>query len=89
MLIIWVDSESLAVMENISLNLKKRSVLSTDLTTGGAFSVTSVTCPHTMLMADHAVTQRIIGHAKPEKTAFFNARSTLPFITSPFTLVDI
>ena len=89
MLIIWVYSESLAVMENISLNLKKGSVLSTDFTTSSAFSVTSVTCPHAMLMADHAVTQRIISHAEPEKTAFFDARSTLPFITSPFTLVDI
>ena len=89
MLIIWIDPKSLAIVENISLNLEKRRMLSTDLTTSGAFSVTSVTCPHAMLVADHAVTQRIISHAKPEKTAFFNARSTLPFITSPFTLVDI
>ena len=89
MLIIWVHPESLTIMENISLDLKERSMLSTDFTTSGAFPITSVTCPHAMFMADHTVTQRIIRHAKPKKTALFNAGSTLPFITSPFTFVDI
>ena len=89
MLIIRVHSESLAIMENVSLNLEKRSMLSTNFTTSGALSVASISCPHTVFMAYHAVTQRIIGHSEPKKTPFFHTRFSLPFITRPFTFVDI
>ena len=72
MLIVWVHAKSLTIVENISLNLKKRSMLSTDFTTSGALSVTSITCPHAVLVTYYAVTQSIIGHSKPKKSTFFD-----------------
>ena len=89
MLIIRVHSKSLTVVENITLNFQKGSMLSTNFATSGAFSVTRISSPHSMFMSDNAVTNSIIGHSKPKKTTLFRSRFILPIISMKCTFMNI
>ena len=89
MLIIRVHSKSLTIVEDIAFNFQKWGVLSANFATSGAFSMTRITCPHSVFMADNAVTNSIIGHSKPKKTALFWSRFILPIIAIKFTFMNI